>query len=323
MPRTDHVTILLASYQGAAYLPRQLASIAAQSHSDWSLIVGDDGSTDGTAEILQEFAASQPAGRVRLIDGPRTGATGNFLRLLEIAPSDTAIALCDQDDEWLPDKLHNAVEFLAQTDRPAHYAARTVICDNNLTPLAESRRFHRPLAFPNALVQACMAGNTSVFNAGAAGILKAALPAAKSAEILSHDWWAYQLTSGAGATIYHDSRPALYYRQHDRSEVGRNDTIPAMVARVSKLFAGDFGEWLARNHQALDASRMLLTAENRDLLERFGEILTMRGPKAGKHIARLGLYRQTITGTAALIVAAFAGRLRTSPTERPLGSQGD
>ena len=310
MSRSEHIILLLASYQGAAYLKQQLTSLMAQSHPDWSLIVGDDGSRDETAAIVKEFAATQPAGRVTMIKGPCAGATLNFLNLLEAAPSGAAIAFCDQDDVWLPQKLEYAMEFLRKTDGPAHYAARTIICDSDMIPLTNSRSFGRPLGFRNALVQACMAGNTSVFNPAAAELLKAAAPAARAARILSHDWWAYQITSAMGATLYHDSRPVLYYRQHGKSEVGRNDTLRAMAARMTKLFAGDFGGWLAHNYQALHAAHLPLDAESREVLDRFGELLTMSGPKAAGQIGRLGLYRQTRMGTAALFGAALAGRLR-------------
>ena len=260
---------------------------------------------------MQEFAATQPAGRVSLIEGPCAGATQNFLNLLTAAPSDAFIAFCDQDDVWLPHKLEYATDTLRTLDGPAHYAARTIICDRDLKPLVTSRAFTRPLGFQNALVQACMAGNTSVFNPAATQILKSAAPAAQAAGILSHDWWAYQIASGAGATIYHDLRPVLHYRQHGASEVGRNDTIRAMAARLAKLFAGDFGKWLSRNQQALQAAYSLLTPENRVLLDRFGEALNMPGPTAARQINRLGLYRQTRAGTVALLGAALLGRLHS------------
>lgn len=315
MSRSEHITLLLASYQGAAYLKQQLNSLAAQSHPDWSLIVGDDGSRDNTAAIIAEFASTQPAGRVTMIKGPSAGATLNFLNLLEAAPFGTAIAFCDQDDVWLPQKLEYALEFLRKTDGPAHYAARTIICDSAMIPLANSRRFARPLGFRNALVQACMAGNTSVFNPAAAELLKAAVPAARAARILSHDWWAYQITSAMGATLYHDSRPVLYYRQHGKSEVGRNDTLRAMATRMTKLFAGDFGEWLLRNHQALHDAHLSLDTGSRETLDRFGELLTLPGPKAVRQIGRIGLYRQTRMGSAALFGAALVGRLRADSTK--------
>ncbi len=310
------VTILLASYRGAAFIGAQLHSIAAQTHGDWRLIVSDDGSDDGTREIVADFAASRPAGQVQLTCGPQRGATQNFLHLLSLAP-DGPLAFCDQDDVWFPDKLARAAHALAPHHGPAHYAARTIITDADLTPVAESRRFPRPLGFRNALVQAIMAGNTSVFNAKAAAILRRCVGPARDHGIQSHDWWAYQVTAGAGAALIHDENPALFYRQHARSEMGRNDTVRAMSQRIGMLLAGDYGGWLAANHAALHAVRSELLAENRAILDRLGAALRQPGPLAATTMARIGLYRQTRAGTAALFAAALAGRLRQDPI-RPI-----
>lgn len=306
----QHVTILLASYMGAAYLQGQLDSIAAQTNRNWSLIISDDGSTDATREIAAGFARTLPAGQVRCVEGPREGAAQNFMSLLEIAPDDSALAFCDQDDVWKPEKLSRAVAALASHAGPAHYAARTIICNDRLQDLTESRQFNRPFGFRNALVQACMAGNTSVFNRSAARILKAGVSPARRAGIEAHDWWAYQLTAGAGATLIHDAHPTLLYRQHGRSEMGRNDTVSAMVKRLAKLFAGNFGGWLAANHRALAEVSDLLTDENREILPQFGAALAASGPETARIFRRLGLYRHTRTGTMALYGAAAMGRLR-------------
>ena len=68
---TGHVAIVMAVKDGARHLPEQLASIAAQSHADWSLHVSDDGSDDDSLAILQAFADQTPA-RVTIAEGPRT-----------------------------------------------------------------------------------------------------------------------------------------------------------------------------------------------------------------------------------------------------------
>lgn len=308
-PESDCITILLASYRGAGFIRAQLDSIAAQTHRNWRLILSDDGSDDGTPGIVAAFAASRPAGQVQMIDGPRRGATQNFLHLLTAAP-EGAIAFCDQDDVWFPDKLARAAAALSRRDGPVHYAARTIITDAALVPIAQSRHFHRPLGFRNALVQAIMAGNTSVFNAEAAALLRRCAAAARARNIESHDWWAYQVTSGAGAALIHDPRPALFYRQHAHSVMGRNDTVPAMSQRIGKLLGGDYGGWLAANHAALEAVRSELLPENRRILDRFGAALYQPGPMAAARMARIGLYRQTAPGTAALFAAALLGRLR-------------
>ena len=318
--RTDPdapVTILLASYRGARFIGAQLDSIAAQTHRDWQLIVSDDGSDDGTPKIIADFAASRPAGQVRIVRGPSRGATQNFLHLLSIAP-DGPIAFSDQDDVWFPDKLARALAALSHHQGPAHYAARTVIADHDLRPLAPSRHFRRPLGFRNALVQAIMAGNTSVFNAPAAAILRRCVGPAQQHDLEAHDWWAYQVTAGAGAALIHDAVPALLYRQHPQSVMGRNDTVKALSQRVGMLLAGEYGAWLAANHAALQVVRSELLPENRRILDRFGALLQRPGPVAAKELARLGIYRQTGTGTAALYAAALAGRLRQCGPSSPI-----
>ncbi|WP_410218782.1 glycosyltransferase [Paracoccus sp. (in: a-proteobacteria)] len=309
MPRS-HVVILLASFQGAAHLATQLASIRVQTHADWSLIVSDDGSNDGTTQIVQDFAATLPIGRVSLIKGPQAGATMNFLWMLDHVPPDCLAAFCDQDDLWFPDKLERGVAALSPHAGPAHYAARTIITDSELRPLAPSRHFRRPLGLRNALVQAIMAGNTSVFNPGAVALLQRAAPDARRAGILSHDWWAYQVTSAFGAVLIHDPRPSLLYRQHPRSEVGRNDTVPALKARLSKLMAGDFGTWLAANRAALEPLAHLMPAAHQDVLDQLRQMQTCQTPQALKAMRRGGFYRQTAAGTAALWLAVASGSLR-------------
>lgn len=310
------VTILLASYQGKRFIGAQLASIAAQTHGGWRLMVSDDGSDDGTCDIVAKFAASRPKGQVQVIDGPGRGATQNFLHLLSIAP-DGPVAFSDQDDVWFPDKLARALATLSIHDGPAHYAARTVIADEDLNPVAQSRHFRRPLGFRNALVQAIMAGNTSVFNGPAAAILRRCVSAAQDQDIKAHDWWTYQLMAGAGAVLLHDPMPALYYRQHSQSVMGRNDTVAALLQRVAMLLTGDYGGWLGANHAALHAVRSELLPENRLILDRFGALLRRPAPAAAVEMTRLGLYRQTQAGTAALFAAALLGRLRQCGPNTP------
>lgn len=308
----SHVVILLATYQGAEHLDVQLDSIAAQSHEDWSLIVSDDGSRDGTQAIVQRFADLHP-GRVQLLEGPRAGATANFLSLLERVPQGCLAAFCDQDDQWLPDKLSRAVAALVVHSGPAHYAARTVITDSRLRPLTTSRRFTRPLGLRNALIQACMAGNTSVFNPAAAALLQAGAPHARRAGVISHDWWAYQLMAAFDAALIHDPQPCLLYRQHAGSEVGRNDTLPALAARLRKLMAGEFGSWLRANHAALSPLVPQMPPGNVRTLQQLERMLNCPPPQGLTALRRGGFYRQTRAGTAALVLSVATGALRRGP----------
>jgi glycosyltransferase involved in cell wall biosynthesis len=73
------VDILMATYNGASALPAQLASLVAQTHKNWRLIVRDDGSTDNTLAVLYEFSRQNP-GKVLLINDAlgNLGALRNF-----------------------------------------------------------------------------------------------------------------------------------------------------------------------------------------------------------------------------------------------------
>ena len=101
----------MATRNGAAHLPAQLASLAAQSHSGWRLWVSDDGSTDATRALVQDFGRDHD---VRLIDGPQRGAAANFRTLLARAAQDApqaALAFSDQDilDHAAFQMLHGAL----------------------------------------------------------------------------------------------------------------------------------------------------------------------------------------------------------------------
>ena len=108
------VYILLATFQGETWLPELLRSIQAQSYSDWTLLVRDDGSSDATRQILHDAAQAGSADRHRPDDGLRRGAVGNFSWLLQQAWHDGAdyVLLADQDDVWHTDKVARQVQAL-------------------------------------------------------------------------------------------------------------------------------------------------------------------------------------------------------------------
>nr|WP_254368079.1 glycosyltransferase [Paracoccus sp. Z118] len=301
---------MLASFDGGRFIGAQLDSLAAQGWPDWRLVVSDDGSSDGTRDIVGEFARRHPDRDIRLVDGPRQGATRNFLSLLEQAAPDEWIAFCDQDDAWLPQRLERGLRMIGAASGPAATSSRTLICDDALRPVTPAPLFRRPPAFRNALVQACLPGNTFLANPQAAALLRGGAAAAAQAGVISHDWWAYQLLTGAGALVVRDPEPTVLYRQHHGNVMGRNDTLRARLARIAMLGSGDYGGWLQANIRALQGARGLLTPENAALLDCFEAALAAPGPLAAARLKRMGLHRQTAAGTLALLVAAAAGKLR-------------
>src|SRR5579864_1212921 len=116
--RMTSVAILLCTFNGARFLPQQLASLEAQDFSDWRLFASDDGSQDETLALLQDFQKKHGAAKVHIRQGPRRGFVANFLSLIcDPAVQGACYAFSDQDDVWLPDKLSRARGFLMNARR--------------------------------------------------------------------------------------------------------------------------------------------------------------------------------------------------------------
>lgn len=303
------VTICLALHDGGRHIAEQLASLAAL-EGDWRLIVSDDASRDDGPAIVRAFAATRGAGQVVLVSGPARGAARNFLHLLDLAPADRPLAFCDQDDVWLPRRLTAGLAGLTGVSGPAVHLGHTLVCDEALRPQSRGPAHRRRPGFHNALVQAGGPGNAMTLNPAAVALLKHARPAAVPAGIHAHDWWVYQIVTGCGGAWLTSDEVVLLYRQHDRNVIGRNDTARAALRRAAMLVDGTFAGWLDGNLRALAGAAKLLTPENRALLAATERALRAPGPRAAARLHRLGLRRDTVRGTAALLAAAAAGRLR-------------
>nr|WP_243239480.1 glycosyltransferase [Sulfobacillus harzensis] len=127
------MTVVMATYNGARYLPEQLDSLVRQTRLPDQVVVSDDHSTDATWEVLEAFAHRAPFA-VRLVRN--TGDKGyvhNFLNGLKEADGDI-IFLSDQDDVWLKDKLSTVQAAMEDAHASlAVHAARVV--DQDLNPL--------------------------------------------------------------------------------------------------------------------------------------------------------------------------------------------
>ena len=106
----------MSTYNGAAYLPEQLASLVAQVRQPDELVICDDYSTDQTQTIIHEFSATSPFPVHTYLNEQNLGSTRSFERAIGLCTGDV-IALCDQDDVWRNDKLKLIEE--AFTNAPA------------------------------------------------------------------------------------------------------------------------------------------------------------------------------------------------------------
>ena len=306
MSRQDQrVAVLLGTKDGAAFINEQLESLAAQSWPLVDLWVSDDGSTDGTAAIVDNWRSRWNKGSLTLVDGPRQGFAANF-RSMIIDPRIEAdyYAFCDQDDVWEPDRLESAVNWMEaqDTDMPLLFCSRTATISATGQAVGYSPLFPRQPSFRNALVQSIAGGNTMLLNHKARGLLA---KASARTDFISHDWWAYLIVAAGGGKIRYEPRPLVKYRQHRTNLVGANVSWRARLSRVERLRSGQFVAWTDANLRGLAVNRDLLTGDAQHCLSLFAGAREGGVFKRFSLLRKSGVYRQTLFGTLGLYLAVL------------------
>lgn len=221
-------------------------------------------------------------------------------------------AFSDQDDVWHTDKISNAIGVLEEypDDLPVLYCGRTAITDKSCdVAMGYSPLFSKPPTFSNALVQSIGGGNTMVFNKIARDLIALSLDNLQNIEVGSHDWWCYQIISGAGSIVHYDPKPSLMYRQHSNNLIGSNNGWTARLIRIRDVFRDKFKKWNDINSMALASNRDLLTPKNQRRLDDF---IAARKSSLIKRLflfKRSGIYRQTFLGNIGLILGIFINKV--------------
>jgi glycosyltransferase involved in cell wall biosynthesis len=303
------IAILLCTYNGAQFLPQQLASYEAQSFADWRLFASDDGSQDATLSLLEAFQKKHGAERVQIRRGPRRGFVANFLSLIcDPSISGCCYALSDQDDIWQPDKLSRAVASLsaAPADAPTVYCSTTRLIDEHGADIRLSLLYRKPPHFRNALTQSLASGNTIVLNEPARQILMRAGP---DVNVAAHDWWIYLAITAAGGRILYDSAPTVGYRMHTGNVIGSNRAAGARMRRAGMLWQGQYKTWTDMHISALERLEGVMTDENRWIFEQFRRARKCSVLPRLYGLFRAGVYRQTLLGNIGLLAAALTGKV--------------
>jgi glycosyltransferase involved in cell wall biosynthesis len=116
MPENIKISVAMSTYNGEKFLGQQLQSIVDQTLLPTQIVICDDCSKDSTKSIIRDFAASAPF-EVKLIENAvnigstKRGITGNFETSVKQCSGDY-IALCDQDDSWVPEKLASLIGLM-------------------------------------------------------------------------------------------------------------------------------------------------------------------------------------------------------------------
>lgn len=252
----ERLFVVLPTWNAGWFLAAQLDSLAAQSRSDWTLLVRDDGSSDETMATLRARAAADERIVLLTDGGARCGACAGFGRLLLEAYQRGAdyVACCDQDDVWHPEKLARQVAVLKQaadshSGEPLLSTCAADLVDAELRPLGRWRPAVETTAtrtgqLAKRLLRNAYPGCTLVANRA---LLAAALPLPKGAAM--HDWWLALVATACGRVVPLDE-PLVKYRQHATNTVGAGRAWSKLSRVVSRPFS-TWRKWCTNQQAAL------------------------------------------------------------------------
>lgn len=229
------VLVLLASYNGEAWIGSQLESILAQDGVETHICVRDDGSSDGTVREIARFGADQ---RITLSHGcPGTGsAAQNFLALIRDNAAEACdfVAFADQDDIWHAGKLQRACRML-RTGASVGYSGATIATwpDGRKAVLRQTA----VSTAADFLFEGAGQGCTFVLRADFYQRVRqfALAHQALTREVRYHDWMVYALARVWGYRWTFDSHPLTSYRQHEGNDTGARSAFAGVRKRFTLI----------------------------------------------------------------------------------------
>jgi glycosyltransferase involved in cell wall biosynthesis len=329
---TTSISIAIATYNGEKYIREQLESLASQTTLPLELVVCDDCSSDATAAIVAEFAATAPF-PVRLhYNEANLGYSDNFFRAAGLCRGEW-IAFCDQDDVWLPNKLARVSQAIAgfPGDELMLVAHTSLVANEKLEPTglrlpnfrrdAHASRCQRDAAF-------CISGFSMVCSATLVNQLDPALrPAAfweEGSKLAGHDYWIGVLADAVGDAFYISEPLAIWRRhgqsttplgfitRHVRAEENIIGKVTASLAAVRSEPYRALGKVVAANAEAFE--KLSKTTKNEKLKTRLAAAATANAALSRKLFRRAELYDcatglQRLRAFARLLASnAYTGR---------------
>ena len=305
------IAIAMTTYRPPRELFRkQIESIRRQTHENWVCVISDDASGEQRLEAMREVLGGDPRFRLHAAD-EQQGVYRNYERALELVPAEAEfVALCDQDDEWHPDKLQALRDALG-TDAQLAYSDMRIVRANGkeISDTYWTERRNNHTNFASLLIANTVTGGASMFRRE---VLDYALPFPQELPEQRHDHWLAIVAMARGELAYVD-RPLYDYVQHGDAALGHqraNQGAPSnlLAQRMENVRKGGVLEgWGLVYYQHY--RRLLLDARVLEL--RFGNQLAPDRAKAVHRVLRSDSLRGIGWLGARAIRARFGGATET------------
>jgi glycosyltransferase involved in cell wall biosynthesis len=128
------ISVCMPVYNAKEHLAEAVDSILNQTRGDFEFLIIDDGSTDGSAEVLKRYASSDP--RIRLFSQPNKGLVTTLNKLIDQARGEF-LARMDADDIALPERFERQVDYLRAHPDYVLVGSRVLLIDPEGDPLCD------------------------------------------------------------------------------------------------------------------------------------------------------------------------------------------
>lgn len=261
--RSRRVQVVMSTYNGEKYLREQIDSILSQKNVDVNIYIRDDGSLDGSRDIISSYEGNP---KINYDFGENKGFVKSFMTALNSCGNADYYAFSDQDDVWLDNKLFTAISMLEKEDSqiPLLYCSTLQRVDEQLNYLEKQEYPGLIINLPSMLTRGRLAGCTFVFNNKLKELVKKNLMTEFHA---SHDSWVLLVCLACGGKVVFDKEPHILFRRY-----GENTSIDggALISRVKYEFRY-FGKY--KNYRLETAKELLkscdknITSESKQFLE--------------------------------------------------------
>jgi glycosyltransferase involved in cell wall biosynthesis len=237
------ISVAMCTYNGERYLVEQLNSLLTQTCLPNELVICDDGSTDRTLEILENFQKNVLF-RVFIHKNDKSlGTTKNFEKAIKLCTG-SYIFLCDQDDVWLPEKIKVLTTYLNQNPAVEMVFSDAKLVDEKLNNLNHTQwnvvrfgEFQQEKWKKGRAVNIMLGGNriTGCTTAFRSELAEISTPFPTDIPKTIHDTWLAWV-----ATVRQSIMPLdvvlMLYRQHATQQVGsRPRVMPPKVGLAERF----------------------------------------------------------------------------------------
>lgn len=316
---SDTVEILLATYNGEKFLPEQLESILNQTHKNIKVIICDDGSTDNTNKIIEEYIKKHKNifRRIEKSSEEIRGAKESFGALIRSSTENYAM-FCDQDDVWLPNKIEATLARMKHEEKksgnetPILIHTDLLVVDEKLSIINHS--FFKSQKIENnnqtiasAIIKNNVTGCTAMINKALINMI-GKIPSAA----IMHDWWLLLLGLTFGKILL-VNEPLIKYRQHGKNTLGaKKEGLKGFASQIKKIWreintkGNPIKKYINQSDEFFRLYSNAMPVEKKEEFKRIKHALNEKSAiKRMINLYNIGFKKSTIIGNIGLYIFIF------------------